>query len=405
MIHQSTFSTHSSALKRLAYSSAIILVALAFSLIYSASTFAVQGSIGGRPANPTDTNKRTRSIFVHTIDFGKSVEEGVLIVNNSDSKQTANVYAVDATITSSGSLTCKQRVEDKKDVGSWIDVAQSTITLNPRSEKIIPFTISVPNKKVDVGEHNGCIVIEPVVDEADGNSGGLRIRTRSAIRVAVTIPGDLKKKLDFTKFDVRYDKGNYYYDVSVKNSGNVSLDADIRVKLTTLSGDVVFNNGGEYPVIPGARLDLNFIDEHPPLFGGFYWAEASTSYDGSLTNEIGIKTNAQLVKQDRGRQLVFVAPTMNGMIIILGVLGLVTGIPYYFMRRRAERSRMLQSGKYHVVNPGENLRSVAEHYNTTWKKLASLNSIKPPYDVKLGTVLVVPQKASKEGKAKTSKKV
>ncbi len=380
------------------------MAALSLSLIATSSSFALSGSIGGRPANPDDTNQRTRSIFVHTLNLGQSVDEGVRIINSSNTTQSANVYAVDATVTSTGSLTCKQQVEGKKDVGSWVKLNQESITLTPGTDQIIPFTITAPSK-ADVGEHNGCIVIEPVsADVAAGEGGGIRIRTRSAIRVAVTIPGDLKKELTFAKFNVHPDKGNYFYDVGLKNTGNVSIDADIRVKMTSFDGKVVFNNGGQYPVVSETQLDLSFVDEHPPLFGGLYWVEATATYDGSTKNQIGVQANTQQIKKEWGRQLVLIAPTINGMAIIVGILGLLIGVPYYFIRRIKQRNRMLQRGREHVVNPGETLKSIAEHYEVTWKTLATLNKLKAPYEVRLGSSLVIPEKQAKKGKPKSPKK-
>lgn len=382
-----------------------LALALLVGVLTGSAASALSGSIGGRPANPDDTNQRTRSIFVHTLNFGQSVDEGIRIINSSDQTQTANVYAVDASVTSTGSLTCKQKVEAKKDVGSWIKLNQESITLAPGTDQIIPFTITVPAKNADVGEHNGCMVIEPVSDDTASGEGGIRIRTRSAIRVAVTIPGNLKKELSFAKFDVHPDKGNYYYDVGLKNTGNVSIDADIRVKMTSLSGKVIFNNGGQYPVVSGTQLDLSFVDEHPPLFGGFYWVEAIANYDGSTKNEIGVNTNTEPVKKEWGKQLVFIAPTINGMAIIVGLLGLLIGGPIFFIRRFKERKRMLQRGREHVVNPGETLKSIAEHYGITWKSLATLNKLKAPYEVKLGSSLIIPEKKqAKKGKAKKSTK-
>ena len=384
----------------------VLLISLIITTLTTTTAGAVTGSIGGRPANPRDDNKRTRSIFVHTLNFGQSAKEGLLVVNNSDTKQTVNLYAVDGTVTSSGSLTCRQRVEDKKDVGSWVSLSESSVTLEPGADQIVDFTIQVPNEKVDVGEHNGCMVIEPLVDDGtEGDSGGVRIRTRSAIRVAVTIPGELKKELSFSNFVVRPEKGNFNYDVSVENKGNVSLDTDIEIKMSTLFGDVVYTNGGQYPVIPRATLDLTFTDEKPPMFGGWYWVDANVKYDSAISNGIGEITDQNNVTKTWERQLVFVAPTANGLLTILGIIVLVGSVPVYLTYQIIRRKQTLSKGEQHVVNDGETLRSIAELHETSWKKLASLNKVKPPYEVQAGSTLVIPKKNKPKRKSNQSKKV
>ena len=104
-------------------------------------------------------------------------------------------------------------------------------------------------------------------------------------------------------------------------------------------------------------------------------------------------------------QLVFVAPTANGLLTILGIIVLVGSVPVYLTYQIIRRKQTLSKGEQHVVNDGETLRSIAELHETSWKKLASLNKVKPPYEVQAGSTLVIPKKNKPKRKSNQSKKV
>lgn len=158
------------------------------------------GGIGGRPANPDPDNPRTQSIFIHTLEAGSSVDDSVLVSNRTGEERTIEIYAVDGVVTNTGAYTCEQRSESRDGVGRWISLAESEVTLQYGEERIVDFTLQMP-EIADIGEHNGCIVFESKRD-LDEQSGGIRINTRQALRVVATIPGDLKREVNISSFAV-----------------------------------------------------------------------------------------------------------------------------------------------------------------------------------------------------------
>jgi hypothetical protein len=117
------------------------------------------GGFGGRPAYPRPDNPRTESIFIHTLEPGSVKEDGLLAINNSEEKKTVIIYAADYTPSTGGSFACKQFDEAKTDVGSWIILEKTEVTLEPQTKELVPFKITVP-ENADTGEHNGCILIQ-----------------------------------------------------------------------------------------------------------------------------------------------------------------------------------------------------------------------------------------------------
>ena len=101
------------------------------------------------------------------------------------------VYAVDGTVTATGDMTCKQQVEAKKDAGNWVKLAKSEVALAPGTSTNVDFAVTAPDK-ADVGEHNACLVIQRKADPAAAKKGGIQLQTRQAIRMAITIPGNIQ---------------------------------------------------------------------------------------------------------------------------------------------------------------------------------------------------------------------
>jgi len=298
---------------------------MAVAVLFSTNAVA----LGGRPAHPNSNNPRTESIFIHTLKPGESVKDGATLSNPDDTPQTIDVYGVDAMATNMGSLSCKQHAEKQEEVGTWMNVAKTSVTLPPHGDREVAFTISVP-QSVEPGEHNGCLVFQPRQQKTT-TSGNVRIRTRQAIRVAITVPGKLHKDLAIASFGAA--SGGQTYVLETKNKGNVSADAEVGVTLETLWGAPVFKDGGEYPMLPGRTLTLRFENEKPPMWGGWYKAKAAVAFDPTLPSGLDQKSNnrTELKSQEI---TVFLFPSVLALIIMVVGLLLLVGVCVFLVGRR-----------------------------------------------------------------------
>lgn len=80
--------------------------------------------------------------------------------------------------------------------------------------------------RLDVGEHNACLVIQRKADPAAAKKGGIQLQTRQAVRMAITIPGNIHRDVTPTNSLSILDGKQLYNIVAIKNSGNVSADVD-----------------------------------------------------------------------------------------------------------------------------------------------------------------------------------
>lgn len=375
-------------------SSIVLLAIFTLSLGPVVSAVSLNG-IGGRPANPDQSNPRTQSIFIMQIDKGDTEGDAVRVVNGSNSIQTVELYAVDGMVTNTGAYTCRQENDARTGVGAWTHISQGTVNLKANSSKDIPFTVSMPNS-ADTGEHNGCIVIQ-AASQASSSEGGVNIQTRQAIRLAVTVPGELRRELSLVSFSVDLDNSNNpVYRTSLKNVGNVSTDADIGVKLKNMFGSEVYKNSGGYPVMSNQKLDVAYNQKNfQPLFGGWYTARATIKYSknvGIVGVDLQDNQLSEIVSEDK---VIFIPPSSKGLIIIATALIaslLATGI---YLWRRSALTRDRRESIEHTVKRGETIQSIADDYEVDWKRIVVTNSIRPPYSLKDGQVIHVP-KTSKD---------
>lgn len=235
----------------------LVSISVIVTLVASVQVLA-DGGYGIRPANPDPSNHRTNSIFIYNLKPGEQKADQVNVVNNTDTTRTLSLDVVDSTVTSTGTFSCRQHVEEKQLAGAWLRLAKKEVTLAPHSNEVIDFTVQVP-LSAEPGEAGGCVTIQDNNEQpAQDKRTGMVIATRQALRVAVIVPGDIHRQVTIDGFDVSLAQGEQSYTVKLKNTGNVSADTKVKLKLTDMFGKVVYENGGEYPVVRDTTLELPF---------------------------------------------------------------------------------------------------------------------------------------------------
>lgn len=379
-----------------------ILVSLAaVTVLFSIASplYAAGGGIGGRPANPDSSNPRTQSIFIYDLSTGASKDDAVLIMNTTSQAQVVELYAVDGILTNTGAYACKQEVEQKSDVGAWVSFSQKQVTLAANSSQKVPFSLKVPGN-ADAGEHNGCLVFQSASDEGEVQ-GNVRVRTRQAIRMAVTLPGDLKKEITIKNFDVDRINGVQQFLLSVANKGNVSADVDVDVSLSTLWGSRTYQNSGGYPVLADTSLDLNYVNEHAPFWGGWYKATARVSYD-TRPGVYNVTDNEYKKTVEASPITVFIIPhpvafALYWSVVIIGAIAL-----FFKIRRMRESKEIAQWVEYKTLK-GDTISDLALQRGIDWRLVARVNKIKKPYTLTRGDAVKLPPLPEPVAKPKTAK--
>jgi LysM domain-containing protein/WxL interacting protein linking bacterial and host surfaces len=378
------------------------LLAIALLAMPSVASAINYGGVGGRPAYPNSANPRTQSIFIYQLKPGQGASDGLRILNNTKQSQTIAVDAVDSELASGGAFTCKQAVEAKQDVGAWIRLGSSTVTVAPNSDQIVPFTISVPaGKNIGVGEHDGCITIQAASQTASkSKQPGIVLSFRSAIRVVVTVPGKIVKKLSIVSVNVSPDKNDKYKVTPVvSNDGNVSLDTKLQPKLLSVFGtEVSSGKEGTSPVLPHSKASLNF-ELKRPFWGGLYRAQVVASYNANPTTELGVNNDSNRTATAMDSVVFVAAPKPLAALIELIILAAIVFAVYRLIDSRKHAKHVKSHWESYTAKKSDTLDKLAAERGVPWKRIAKVNKLKPPYALSKGQKLRLPAKkpAKKKG--------
>lgn len=355
-------------------------------LLVPARALAVeQGGLGAKPAYPRTDNPRSQSIFVHKLQPGQQISDGVEVINGTSEPKQVLVYAVDSQASSGGAFACAQAVDKPVAVGKWIALDKKEVSLEPAQKQVVNFTITAP-KDASPGEHNGCVVIQDTKQQRAPGNNGIVLSMRSAIRVALTVPGEIHKGLELSALGVQpKDDKKVLLNTSLRNSGNVSLDAQLTVTLSYALAGTVARASGSFPVLSGSEARFNFEGQRP-FWGGWYRLQAVAAYNNNPADGVGEGSSNTKAAQT---SWVFITPQPVAAAVEGAVLVALSGAAWWLLRRSRHHRRILQSRMVHTVAGGEDIRTIAEQYGMSWKTLARVNKLKPPYQLKAGQRLRV----------------
>jgi hypothetical protein len=361
-----------------------LIVFISLFLVVSSSAMAIEyGGVGIKPANPREEETKSESIFIHTVEPGQIIDEKMLVINNTSEETTLFIYSADSTPSTDGGFACKQISEAKTKTGNWIDIPVKEITLRPNSIEEIPFKITVPID-VEPGEHNGCVLAQgKKVEEKPGQ--GINLSIRTGIRVALTVKGEIIRSLLISSFEVNKKENYIILKPSVKNTGTVSVEANIEVfTKNILTRSELEKKGNKYTILRDDTASWNF-ELNKPFWGGFYESRARVNYNDGNIEKVLL---AQPVRY-------FILPS-NQAIIYIAIVILCPVLFFLFLViSKIRTSSTLKKWSPYTIKVGDTLKALADDRNINWKLIVKANKLKAPYDLKNGQEIKLPKREDK----------
>jgi hypothetical protein len=303
------------------------------------------------------------------------------IQNNSTNQESISLkfYAVDGIKTNNGSIGFKLQSDQQLFVGKWIKFDQSEITLKPQESVDLALQVK-PDRFGGPGEYAGAVITEII--PAEKNHGTINFTSRVATPVFIKIPGQEIVKYNLDNFTFSQLRDQPVFDLKFTNSSNIILETNPQIAVRGVLGEMDFDLKNQL-LLPGNQYQKNFLWPNPPLMGTF---KAELSID-IFRNDI---SSGQKIKIDTVKKTIeFMIIPLTGDIIFLTVLLIILIGKLYFIRNK---QLVIEKAIVHTVKKDDDIKLLAQKYNTTWKKIVNLNKLKKPYTIKPGQKLQIPKK-------------
>lgn len=207
--------------------------------------------------------------FTYALEPGVSIDDSVEIFNFTDEPQRFDLYGADLITTPDGAFAPAARDADPRDSGAWITPERLNVEVEPRQSLVVPFTVTVPEGTTP-GDHPGAIAVEKRIAPSSGS--GVAIHPRLALRVLLTVPGEIDIGTEFGALRASREDGGVRFTLPVRNTGNVTFTASgtVAVETRSLNGtdriELTLEPRGLYAV-PGGEATLQALWEDPPWLG------------------------------------------------------------------------------------------------------------------------------------------
>ncbi|MFF4432029.1 WxL protein peptidoglycan domain-containing protein [Streptomyces sp. NPDC001513] len=221
-----------------------------------------KATFGVQPAGPKEPDARAH--FSYGVTGGAGLRDQIAVWNYGDEPLTVAVYASDAVNTADGGFDLLPAGQAPKDAGSWIKLEKDSVTVPPKANVIVPFTLAVP-KDATPGDHTAGIVATLAGGGQDAQGNKVRLDQRVGTRVYLRLAGELTPRLAVEDVQASYagtlspfGTGSATVTYTLRNTGNVRLGARQAVRINGMLGGSVTAGGlkdlGD--LLPGSSLTI-----------------------------------------------------------------------------------------------------------------------------------------------------
>jgi hypothetical protein len=192
--------------------------------------------------------------------------------------------------------------------------------------------------------------------------------------------------------DLKLEKNNkndFLLSPSVKNTGNVSVDADVKVDVKYFFGTLLESFGGQYPILREDTSIYNF-ELKKPFWGGWYKASLTATYDANPEAGVGTQSGKDLTVLQGPVIWFYSVPTAAGMAIEVMILLVILVLLFFWYVASKRKTWIKTKWVAYTIQAGDDIKKLASLHKTSWKILAKANKLNPPYTLTAGQSIKVP---------------
>jgi hypothetical protein len=220
--------------------------------------------------------------FEITINPGESISDVVKVSNLGDYPIQVKMEAEDFTSAGeSGEVVVKEELNTTYSLAKWIIVTPETIVLEPHSQTLVSFAISIPSDG-EPGGHYGTILASIT---GGGALGGASVVQKVGSLLLVQVAGETKELLWVKEFKAPYfsEYGPIQLTTRLENQGTVHIKPRGFISITNLFGKEAANLPFDQKnILPQSIRTINTTWNKNLLFGK-YTATLAAIY--GLSNE------------------------------------------------------------------------------------------------------------------------
>jgi len=196
----------------------------------------------------------------------------------------------------------------------WISITDKSLaesTISSKEAKTLTFDISVP-EGAEPGGHYAAIFVKEIKKNAEGKTE-IGISSRVGALVLVTVPGNLTKTAEITKFNPPKFvwHGPVKFDMTVKNTGTTHYDSKSTVELASMFGSKQIVELGLHTIIPKNERDYSGEWSNKYPFGYYKVKGIATDGDG---NPVQAESVIWAIP------LIIVIPVLVGLILLVWII-------------------------------------------------------------------------------------
>jgi hypothetical protein len=207
---------------------------------------------GLEPFNADKNNSDTLR-FKYTVNAGETKQDDAKVSNPTNQPINVEVLGRDGEITSDGAFTVISNSLENQKAGKWIQLDQTKYNVPGTTATKVPFKVVVPGDATPGEYYAGLSVIE-TGDANAQSSGNVTVKTRVAVKMFITVRGDLQANTDVKSLNIidpsdsdfnieraKYGaigRENMYVRYEAENTGNLFLRLATKYKVTLPDGSV-----------------------------------------------------------------------------------------------------------------------------------------------------------------------
>ncbi len=214
-----------------------------------------------------------------SLDPGTQVDKSIRVTNHGDQKLNVRVYTAPYSIIKETGGSDFETQSEYTQIYHWIKIQTSSFdfaedahfSIEPGEAETINYRITVP-ESAPGGSQHACIFVETVPDDSEESSSIVTV-SRTVVKIFADVSGETVNDAKITTLESNSDiilGGKVFARSSVKNIGNVNIKPSLTLKVTSLSGETIFDNTKVAMIFPENQSQMEIYWPDTPMFGIYH---------------------------------------------------------------------------------------------------------------------------------------